>query len=163
MAQIVYYFAAGVALGAPDVPMSFSVPTGNFGNVFAGYVAQKMGLPIDKLVVGSNRNDILTRFFEGGVMKADGVVPTLSPSMDIQVSSNFERLMFWPGRRQPLSPKLMEDFRRNGAMVMPQGLEFHAPGVRGLSLRRQATLSPYARSAHRRNLDPHSVIGVPPP
>src|SRR5512138_636378 len=94
MAQIVYYFAAGVALGAPDRAVAFAVPTGNFGNVFSAYAAGRMGLPVAQLVVGSNRNDILTRFFESGSMKVTGVSPTISPSMDIQISSNFERLLF---------------------------------------------------------------------
>jgi threonine synthase len=82
MAQIVYYFAAAVALGAPERAVAFTVPTGNFGNVFAGYGAKRMGLPISQLIVGSNRNDILTRFFETGTMAGAEVQPTLSPSMD---------------------------------------------------------------------------------
>ncbi len=94
MAQIVYYIAAGTALGAPDRSIAFSVPTGNFGNVYAALGARRLGLPISQLVVGSNRNDILTRFFESGAMTASPVVPTLSPSMDIQISSNFERYLF---------------------------------------------------------------------
>ncbi|MDR3325845.1 MAG: threonine synthase [Rhodospirillaceae bacterium] len=95
MAQIVYYFAAGLALGAPHVPISFAVPTGNFGNVYAAFVARRMGLPISQLIVGSNSNDILTRFFETGKMSINAVIPTLSPSMDIQISSNFERYLFY--------------------------------------------------------------------
>ena len=94
MPQVVYYFASALKVGAPDKSVAFSVPTGNFGNVFAGWVAMQMGLPIAKFIVASNRNDILTRFFETGVMARDGVNPSLSPSMDIQVSSNFERLLF---------------------------------------------------------------------
>src|SRR3546814_17788610 len=94
MAQIVYYFVAGVALGAPDRAIAFSVPTGNFGNIYAAYGAGRMGLPVAQLIVGSNRNDILTRFFDSGTMKVAGVSPTISPSMDIQVSSNSERLLF---------------------------------------------------------------------
>ena len=94
MAQIVYYVAAALALGAPKRRVAFAVPTGNFGNVYAGYAARAMGLPIEKLIVGSNRNDILTRFIAGGAMKIGAVHPTLSPSMDIQVSSNAERLLF---------------------------------------------------------------------
>ncbi len=94
MAQIVYYMAAGTALGAPHRAVSFAVPTGNFGNVYAAFAARRMGLPINQLVVGSNSNDILTRFFESGRMSMGAVVPTLSPSMDIQVSSNFERYLF---------------------------------------------------------------------
>jgi threonine synthase len=94
MAQVAYYVAAGVALGAPDRRLTFAVPTGNFGNVYAGYVARHMGLPVERLIIGSNANDILTRYFETGVMTSAPVVPTLSPSMDIQISSNFERLLF---------------------------------------------------------------------
>lgn len=93
MAQIAYYFWAGVQTGSPDRLMRFSVPTGNFGNVFAGYCAKKMGLPIEGFIIGSNRNDILTRYFNTGVMKMETVEPSLSPSMDIQISSNFERLL----------------------------------------------------------------------
>jgi threonine synthase len=96
MAQIVYYVTAAVALGAsdPDRCVAFAVPSGNFGNVFAGYAAARMGLPVERLIVGSNRNDVLTRFFETGAMSLGAVHPTLSPSMDIQVSSNFERFLY---------------------------------------------------------------------
>ena len=94
MAQIAYYFWAGLALGAASRPVAFSVPTGNFGNIFAGYAAKQMGLDVSNLVVGSNANDILTRFFASGSMTMAGVVATYSPSMDIQISSNFERLLF---------------------------------------------------------------------
>ncbi|MEX2407799.1 MAG: threonine synthase, partial [Rhodovibrionaceae bacterium] len=94
MAQIVYYVTAALALGAPERQIAFAVPTGNFGNVFAAYAARRMGLPIAGLIVGSNSNDILTRFFETGRMTMAGVTPTYSPSMDIQVSSNFERLLY---------------------------------------------------------------------
>ncbi|HJO75461.1 MAG TPA: threonine synthase [Rhodospirillales bacterium] len=94
MSQVVYYFWAGLKLGTPETHLSFAVPTGNFGNVFAGYEARAMGLPIDQLVIGSNSNDILARFLETGTMEMTGVTPTISPSMDIQVSSNFERLLF---------------------------------------------------------------------
>ena len=94
MAQIVYYVAAALALGAPRRRVAFAVPTGNFGNIYAAYAARAMGLPIEKLIVGSNSNDILTRFIAGGAMEIGQVHPTLSPSMDIQVSSNAERLLF---------------------------------------------------------------------
>ena len=93
-AQIVYYATSALALGAPGREVSFAVPTGNFGNVFAAYAARRMGLPVRRFVIGSNRNDILFRLLKTGVMKMEGVAPTLSPSMDIQVSSNFERLLF---------------------------------------------------------------------
>jgi threonine synthase len=92
--QVVYYFAAAIALGAPDRPVSFSVPTGNFGDIYAGYVALNMGLPIRRLIVASNVNDILTRAIRSGDHSLSRVEPTMSPSMDIQVSSNFERLLF---------------------------------------------------------------------
>ena len=93
MAQIVYYAVAAVALGAPHRPVSFTVPTGNFGNVYAAWSARRIGLPIHQLTIASNRNDILTRFFETGEMRIDKVMPSLSPSMDIQISSNFERYL----------------------------------------------------------------------
>ena len=92
--QVVYYVTAAAALGGPDAPVSFSVPSGNFGDVFAGFVAQRMGLPVERLVVASNENDILTRALTTGDHRLTEVTPTLSPSMDIQVSSNFERLLF---------------------------------------------------------------------
>ena len=94
MAQIVYYFYAGLTLGAPDRAISFTVPTGNFGNIFAALVAKRMGLPIDKLVIATNSNDILDRTLKTGRYEVTGVHPTSSPSMDIQVSSNFERLVY---------------------------------------------------------------------
>lgn len=94
MAQIVYYFWAALKLGGPEKPVSFCVPSGNFGNVFAGYGAKLMGLPIEQLVTGSNTNNILARFFQTGAMEMRDVVATISPSMDIQVPSNFERLLF---------------------------------------------------------------------
>jgi threonine synthase len=94
MAQIVYYFTVGVSLGSPERAISFSVPSGNFGDVYAGYAASKMGLPIDQLIVATNRNDILSRFFNSGEYRKSSVDPTISPSMDIQVSSNFERFLF---------------------------------------------------------------------
>jgi len=94
MAQIVYYFSAALAVGGPHRPVSFSVPTGNFGDIFAGYLAKQMGLPIEQLIVATNRNDILHRVISGNDMSKGELVHTLSPSMDIMVSSNFERLLF---------------------------------------------------------------------
>lgn len=99
MAQIVYYFYAAVRLGAPDRPVAFSVPTGNFGDIFAGYVAARMGLPVARLIVATNVNDILHRAISQGDYSAGTVTPTATPSMDIQVSSNFERLLFDLGGR----------------------------------------------------------------
>jgi len=94
VAQTVYYFTAAVALGAPSRRIAFAVPTGNFGDIYAGYVALRMGLPIDRLVIATNVNDILARTLATGAYELRAVVPTTSPSMDIQVSSNFERLLF---------------------------------------------------------------------
>ncbi len=94
VAQVVYYFTAAVALGAPHRKIAFTVPTGNFGDIFAGYVAQRMGLPVDRLTIATNVNDILVRTLASGAYEPRDVVPTVSPSMDIQVSSNFERLLF---------------------------------------------------------------------
>ena len=99
MAQVVYYFAAALQLGAPHRKVAFSVPTGNFGDVFAGYVAAQMGLPIERLIVATNVNDILHRALSNGDYSAGTVTPTAAPSMDIQVSSNFERLLFDCGGR----------------------------------------------------------------
>ena len=99
MAQCVYYFVAGAALGSPNRKLSFSVPTGNFGDIFAGYAASRMGLPVERLVIATNVNDILARTLSHGRYEPQGVVATSSPSMDIQVSSNFERLMFEAAER----------------------------------------------------------------
>jgi threonine synthase len=94
MAQIVYYFYAAVALGAPARPVAFSVPTGNFGDIFAGYLARQMGLPVERLIIATNRNDVLHRVMTTSVYGRQSLAHTLSPSMDITVSSNFERLLF---------------------------------------------------------------------
>jgi len=116
-AQTVYYFAAGFALGAPARPISFSVPTGNFGNAYAGHIARRIGLPIDRLVIGTNRNDILARYFATGRMAISPVEQSLSPSMDIQVSSNFERLLFeLKGRNGASVGAAMQLFRQHGSM-----------------------------------------------
>jgi len=112
--QIAYYAAASVALGAPDRRIAFAVPTGNFGNVFAAYAAKRMGFPIERLVLGSNSNDILTRFLSTAEMTMAPVVPTMSPSMDIQVSSNFERMLFEAvGRDGTRVTDLLTRFRKD--------------------------------------------------
>ncbi len=119
MAQIVYYVTAAVALGSPSRKVSFAVPTGNFGNVYAAYAARQMGLPMKRLVIGSNRNDILTRFFETGSMKTGSVEPSLSPSMDIQISSNFERyLCDLLGRDTKNIALLMKSLKEKGAFTL---------------------------------------------
>ncbi|PCJ99201.1 MAG: threonine synthase [Zetaproteobacteria bacterium] len=115
MAQIVYYFATATKLGAPNKDISFVVPTGNFGNVFAAYCAQNMGLPIKALGISTNKNDILTRFLDSGSMTLGDAHATLSPSMDIQISSNFERYLFdLLGRDALRLESLMSDFKDDG-------------------------------------------------
>lgn len=99
MAQIVYYFSAAISLGAPDKTVSFSVPTGNFGDILAGFIASRMGLTIARLIIATNDNDILVRTLENGVYETQKLIHTTSPSMDIQISSNFERLLFETGNR----------------------------------------------------------------
>jgi threonine synthase len=164
MAQVVYYVAAALALGAPERRVAFSVPTGNFGNVYAGYVARRMGLPIADFVVGSNRNDILTRFFETGQMTIGEVQPSLSPSMDIQVSSNFERLLFeLYDREGPALGRAMASFRRNGQLhVGDDRWKAACELFRGYRLDDAETLNAIAEVYRQSGelLDPHSAIGV---
>ncbi len=115
LAQVVYYFYAAVALGAPHRAVSFTVPTGNFGDIFAGYIARQMGLPVERLVIATNQNDILDRAMRTGQYRTDGVRPSLSPSMDIQVSSNFERALFDAlGRDGRATAALMDDLKAGG-------------------------------------------------
>ena len=122
MAQVVYYFTSALALGAPHRAVSFTVPTGNFGDVFAGYVAKKMGLPIDRLVVATNDNDILDRTIKSGVYEMRGVMQTTSPSMDIQISSNFERLLFEAhGRDAAAVRRLMDSLKQSGSFTIEAG------------------------------------------
>ena len=123
MAQIVYYFSSALSLGAPDRPVSFAVPTGNFGDIFAGYAAKRMGLPIKRLVIATNDNDILARTLESGVYETRGVIATTSPSMDIQVSSNFERLLFEAsGRDAATVRRYMDSLKQSGAFAIDPGL-----------------------------------------
>lgn len=123
MAQIVYYVTAAVEVGGGDTPVSFCVPTGNFGNILAGWIAKRMGVPIDRLVIASNSNDILTRFFTTGTMEIREVVPTSSPSMDIQISSNLERLLFEVMERDGARvAEMMTDFRGSGVTSVPTSI-----------------------------------------
>ena len=163
MPQIVYYFKAALALGAPDRKVAFAVPTGNFGNVFAGYVAMRMGLPIDRLIIASNRNDILTRFFEDGAMQRETVTPSLSPSMDIQVSSNFERLLFeLLGRDGAAVAAIMARFAETGSFDLPtQAMQSARDHFAAYRLDDDGTLAEIAASAAEGMLlDPHSAVGV---
>jgi threonine synthase len=119
MAQIPYYIYAALALGAPDRAVSFTVPTGNFGNIFAGYGAKRMGLPVDRLVVATNANDILDRTIKSGRYEVTGVHATSSPSMDIQVSSNFERLVFLANNSDPAAVRShMESLKQSGSFTL---------------------------------------------
>lgn len=164
MAQIVYYVTAAVSLGAPNRKVSFSVPSGNFGNVFAGYAAKQMGLDIGQLIVGSNRNDILTRFFKSGAMKVTDVVPSLSPSMDIQISSNLERLLFDLTKRNgPKLAEAMAAFRKTGKFAAPKtGWAATQKLFAGFKLDDAGTLKAMADLYKRTGMliDPHSAIGV---
>ncbi|WP_309083665.1 threonine synthase [Chelativorans sp.] len=119
MAQIVYYFTSALSLGAPDRPVSFTVPTGNFGDIFAGYAAKRMGLPIDRLIIATNENDILARTLESGEYGTRPVIATTSPSMDIQISSNFERLLFEAsGRKAEEVRAYMDGLTQSGSFTV---------------------------------------------
>ena len=120
VAQVVYYFTSAVALGAPARSVTFTVPTGNFGDIFAGYVAKRMGLPVRRLHIAANVNDILARTLKTGIYEVREVHATASPSMDIQVSSNFERLLFEAGGRDGAAVRrLMEHLKQSGRFVLP--------------------------------------------
>lgn len=163
MAQIVYYFWAALKLGAPERPVAFTVPSGNFGNVYAGYAAKRMGLPISHFVIGTNSNDILARFFDGGVMTMTDVVPTYSPSMDIQISSNFERLLFdLYDRNGKTLADAMTTFRTTGTLKVGANA---LAGVRALfdagRVDEPGTLAAIAdcHSRFGETIDPHTAIG----
>ncbi|MGH1368634.1 MAG: threonine synthase [Maritimibacter sp.] len=125
LAQVVYYFTAAVSLGAPHRKVSFTVPTGNFGDIFAGYIARQMGLPIEKLVIATNQNDILHRTLETGAYTKSGVTPSISPSMDIQVSSNFERALFDAyGRDGEAVAAQMGDLAEGGFLISQGAIDW---------------------------------------
>jgi threonine synthase len=163
-AQIPYYVAAALALGAPERQVAFSVPTGNFGNVLAAWAARRMGLPIARLVVGSNRNDILARFLAANDMSSRPVEPSLSPSMDIQVSSNFERLLFELLDRDPAATAAsVTEFRTTGRMPIPQSAWSRVTQVfHGFRLDDEGTLAEIRRlwAATGYMVDPHGAIGT---
>jgi len=164
LAQTVYYFAGALALGAPERSVSFAVPTGNFGDVLAGYYAKRMGLPVDRLVVATNENDILVRALADGRYRPRGVKATQSPSMDIQVSSNFERLLFEAsGQDAELVRTLMADFAKDGWFTIPPPVlqriraDFRAERVDEADC--AAEMARLSRE-NGRVVDPHSAIGV---
>ena len=162
MAQVVYYFYAAVRLGAPHRPVAFSVPTGNFGDVFAGYVASRMGLPIERLIVATNVNDILHRALSDGDYSQGTVVATATPSMDIQVSSNFERLLFDLGGRTSLADQMagfeatramrLTNSQREGASQLFTSARIDADGM--------ARAMGWACDRAGQLIDPHSAIGL---
>jgi len=164
LAQVVYYFTSALSLGAPHRPVSFTVPTGNFGDIFAGYIARQMGLPIEQLVIATNQNDILHRTIETGAYATSGVKPSISPSMDIQVSSNFERALFYAYDGDDAAVgQLMDELKSGGGFNVSQGAlqklrETFASG-RVSEDETYATIKDmFARTGEI--LCPHSAIGV---
>lgn len=161
--QIVYYFYSALKVGAPDKEVAFSVPTGNFGNILAGWMAKKIGLPISNLICGSNQNDILTRFFNTGVMERKNVKPSFSPSMDIQVSSNFERFLFEILDRDPIKVKQeMYNFKKNGIFSIPKEIMLKVNNLfSSYTISNNETLDIIKNTFEDYNyiLDPHSAIG----
>ncbi|MCF1708555.1 threonine synthase [Tabrizicola sp. J26] len=163
LAQVVYYFSSAVSLGAPHRAVSFTVPTGNFGDIFAGYIARRMGLPIEKLVVATNQNDILHRALSSGGYITDGVKPSISPSMDIQVSSNFERALFDAyGRDGAAVAALMDELKSGGFRISPNALKTLRETFASGRCSEEETLAAIARlhATTGEVLCPHSAVGV---
>jgi threonine synthase len=163
LAQVVYYFSSAVSLGAPERSVSFTVPTGNFGDIFAGYIAKKMGLPIDQLIIATNQNDILDRAMKSGDYRTNGVKPSISPSMDIQVSSNFERALFDAYGRDGAAIAALMDEMKSGGFHISQGAlqalrETFTSGRCSEDQTRGTIKSAYARTGEV--LCPHSAVGV---
>ncbi len=163
LAQVVYYFSSAVSLGAPHREVSFTVPTGNFGDIFAGYIAKSMGLPIKGLVVATNQNDILHRTLETGAYTKEGVTPSISPSMDIQVSSNFERALFYAYDRDGAAVAGQMDDLKSGGFKVSQGAyqalkETYVSG-RASEEQTSAAITSYVAN-HGELLCPHSAVGV---
>jgi threonine synthase len=164
MAQVVYYVTAHLQVAPDGGPVSFVVPTGNFGNILAGWAAKQMGLPVDRLVVASNRNDILTRFFSTGTMELREVVPTTSPSMDIQVSSNLERLLFEVlGRDGASVADLMARFRADGSVSVDVDVLDRLRAEFDCGRLDDESAGEVIRHLHQRLgmlVDPHTAIGI---
>jgi len=163
-AQVVYYVTAGLALGAPGRAVSFAVPTGNFGNVYAAHLARAMGLPIERLVLATNANDILARYLASGDMSIAGVSPSLSPSMDIQVASNFERLLFeLKGRNGAAVTQAIAAFRRDGALPADdQAWQAAAKYFTGHRVDDAGTLAEIGNTYKLTGMliDPHTAVAV---
>lgn len=163
MAQIVYYFYAGLSLGAPSRSIAFSVPTGNFGDIYAGYLARNMGLPISRLVIATNRNDILHRFLSQNLYHMEPLAHTISPSMDIVVSSNFERLLFDLHGRDGLQvAALMEKMNREDVSIEPYRWSFARDLFDSCAVSDEMTLATIKQVYEETGevLDPHTAIGV---
>ena len=163
LAQIVYFFSAAVSLGAPHRPVSFCVPTGNFGDIFAGYVAKRMGLPIDKLVIATNQNDILHRAMVSGGYVTEGVAPSISPSMDIQVSSNFERALFDAyGRDGAAVAQLMDELKSGGFKISQGAIGALRDDFASGRASEEETSAMITRALSEMGelLCPHSAVGV---
>lgn len=163
MAQVVYYFYAALRLGAPDRQVAFSVPTGNFGDVFAGYVAAQMGLPVERLIVATNVNDILHRALSKGDYSVLGVTPTAAPSMDIQVSSNFERLLFdLEGRDGSTTAARMKWFEQMGKMVLSADMRKKASLMKSARVDsdEMALAMRWAHENCGEIIDPHTAIAL---
>ena len=163
LAQVVYYFSSAVSLGAPQRKVSFTVPTGNFGDIFAGYIAKQMGLPIDRLVVATNQNDILHRCLTGhGYFKGE-TIPSISPSMDIQVSSNFERALFYAYDQDGAAvAQLMEELKEGGFNVSQGAMEALRESFSSGRASEDETLATIAATLKSSTelLCPHSAVGV---
>ena len=163
LAQVVYYFSAAVSLGAPHRKISFTVPTGNFGDIFAGYIAKRMGLPIDRLIVATNRNDILHRAISTGRYDTDKVYPTITPSMDIELSSNFERALFDAyNRNGDAVAQLMGEIKKGGFGISQGALEVlreHFDSGRSAEIETADTIKSIFEHTGE-ILCPHSAVGV---
>ena len=164
LAQVVYYFSSAVSLGAPDRSVSFTVPTGNFGDIFAGYIAKRMGLPIEDLVIATNQNDILHRCLSIGQYRMNSVLPSYSPSMDIQISSNFERALFDAYDRDGEAvAQLIEALKNDGGFSLSQGiLEKLREQFSSGAVSEEETLACIRETKQKTGeiLCPHSAIGV---
>ena len=166
LAQMVYYFYAWgrVSGGDPTCRLSFSVPTGNFGDVFAGYMAKRMGLPVDRLVIATNRNDILSRFVNTGAYAAGDVHPTLSPAMDIQIASNFERYLYYLVGEDPAAVRdLLDEMGRTGSMRVTDAQRAAVAGDFDAAASDDAGTLAQIRETYERDgyvLDPHTAVGV---
>ena len=163
MAQIVYYFYAAVALGAPDRKIAFSVPTGNFGDIFAGYLASQMGLPVERLIIATNRNDVLHRVMSNGSYGRQPLEHSLSPSMDITVSSNFERLLFDLYERDGAAiAQLMSEFDQGDIGFSEQAMNKARALFSSQCVDDAQTCAQMAATwdSCEYMLDPHSAIGV---